>query len=47
MKMSPEIKKAVAECGTALVATASKSGRPNVSAKGSLRVLEMDHQYKP
>ena len=43
MKMSPEIKKAIAECGPALVATASKSGRPNVSAKGSLRVLDDEH----
>ncbi len=43
MKMSDEVKKAVAECGPALVATASKSGRPNVSAKGSLRVLDDEH----
>lgn len=43
MKMSEEVKKAVAECGPALVATASKSGRPNVSAKGSLRVLDDEH----
>ena len=43
MKMSDEVKKAVAECGPAMVATASKSGRPNVSAKGSLRVLDDEH----
>lgn len=43
MKMSEEVKKAIAECGPALVATASKSGKPNVSAKGSLRVLDDEH----
>jgi predicted pyridoxine 5'-phosphate oxidase superfamily flavin-nucleotide-binding protein len=43
MKMSPEIQQAVAECGPALVATASKSGKPDVSAKGSFRVLDDEH----
>ncbi len=43
MKISDEVKKAIAECGPALVATASKSGKPNVSAKGSLRVLDDEH----
>ena len=43
MKMSEEVKKAVAECSPALVATTSKSGKPNVSAKGSLRVLDDDY----
>ena len=43
MKMSAEVKKAVAECTPALVATANKAGRPNVSAKGSLRVLDDEH----
>lgn len=43
MKISEELKKAIAENGPALVATAGKSGRPNVSAKGSLRVLDDEH----
>lgn len=43
MKMSPEVQKAVAECGPGLVASASKSGKPNVSAKGSFRVLDDEH----
>lgn len=43
VKMSEEVKKAVGECKPALVATASQAGKPNVSAKGSLRVLDDDH----
>ena len=43
MKMSEEVKKAVAECSPALVATTNKAGKPNVSAKGSLRVLDDEH----
>ncbi len=43
MKMSPQIKDAVADCSPALVATANKAGRPNVSAKGSLRVVDDEH----
>jgi len=43
MKMSQEVQKAVAECGPGLVATASKDGKPNVSAKGTLRVLDDEH----
>jgi len=43
MKMSDEVKKAVAECTPALVATANKAGKPNVSAKGSLRVVDDEH----
>ena len=43
MKMSPQIKDAVADCSPALVATASKAGKPNVSAKGSLRVIDDEH----
>jgi predicted pyridoxine 5'-phosphate oxidase superfamily flavin-nucleotide-binding protein len=39
-KLSDEAKKAIGAIHPALVATASKSGRPNVSAKGSLRVLD-------
>lgn len=42
-KMSEEVKKAVAECKPGLIATASKTGKPNVSAKGSLRVLDDEH----
>jgi len=43
MKMSEEVKKAVAECTPGLVATADKAGKPNVSAKGSLRVVDDEH----
>lgn len=43
MKMSVEIQKAIAECGPGLVATSSKSGKPNVSPKGSVRVLDEEH----
>jgi predicted pyridoxine 5'-phosphate oxidase superfamily flavin-nucleotide-binding protein len=43
MKMSAEVKKAIVECTPALVATADKAGKPNVSAKGSLRVLDDEH----
>ncbi|MEW6033807.1 MAG: pyridoxamine 5'-phosphate oxidase family protein [Chloroflexota bacterium] len=42
-RMSEEVKKAVTECKPGLVATASKTGKPNVSAKGSLRVLDEEH----
>ena len=42
-KLSEEAKKAIAEFGAALVATASKSGKPNVSLKGSFRVLDDEH----
>ncbi len=43
MKMSPQVKDAVADCSPALVATANKAGKPNVSAKGSLRVVDDEH----
>ena len=43
MKMSEEVKKAFAECSPALVTTTNKAGKPNVSAKGSLRVLDDEH----
>lgn len=43
MKMSEEVKAAIAENNPRLVATASKAGKPNVSAKGSLRVLDDEH----
>jgi len=42
-KLSEEAKKAIAEFGAALVATASKDGKPNVSLKGSFRVLDDEH----
>ena len=42
-KLSEEAKKAIAEFGVALVATASKDGKPNVSPKGSFRVLDDEH----
>ena len=43
MEMSQEVKKAVAEYSPALIATADKAGKPNVSAKGSLRVIDDEH----
>jgi len=39
-KLNEEAKKAIAEMRPAVVATAAKSGQPDVSAKGSLRVLD-------
>jgi len=42
-KLTDEAKTAIREIRPSLVATASKTGRPNVSAKGSLRVLDDDH----
>ncbi|MBI2852264.1 MAG: pyridoxamine 5'-phosphate oxidase family protein [Chloroflexi bacterium] len=42
-KLSEEAKKLIGEIHPALVATASKSGKPNVSAKGSFRVLDDEH----
>ena len=39
-KLSDEARKVIGEVRPALVATASKSGKPNVSAKGSVRVLD-------
>jgi predicted pyridoxine 5'-phosphate oxidase superfamily flavin-nucleotide-binding protein len=42
-KLTEEAKKAIGEIRPSLVATASKSGKPNVSAKGSLRVLDDDN----
>jgi hypothetical protein len=42
-KLTEEAKKAIGEIRPSLVATASKTGKPNVSAKGSLRVLDDDH----
>ena len=42
-KLTENAKKAIKEIRPSLVATASKKGKPNVSAKGSLRVLDDDH----
>jgi hypothetical protein len=42
-KLTEEAKKAIGEIRPSLVATATKSGKPNVSAKGSLRVLDDEH----
>jgi predicted pyridoxine 5'-phosphate oxidase superfamily flavin-nucleotide-binding protein len=42
-KLSDEAKKAIGELGPSLVATASKDGKPNVSLKGSFRVLDDEH----
>jgi len=41
--LTEEAKKAIGEIRPSLVATASKTGKPNVSAKGSLRVLDDGH----
>ncbi len=42
-KLTDEAKKAIGEIRPSLVATASQSGKPNVSPKGSLRVLDDEH----
>jgi len=42
-KLPEEAKKIIAEVIPALVATASKDGKPNVSPKGSFRVLDDEH----
>ncbi|MBI2851535.1 MAG: pyridoxamine 5'-phosphate oxidase family protein [Chloroflexi bacterium] len=42
-KLSEEAKKIIGEIHPGLIATASKSGKPNVSAKGSFRVLDDEH----
>ncbi len=41
-KLSDDARKAIAEIHPALIATSSKSGKPNVSAKGSFKVLDDD-----
>lgn len=43
MKLTPELQKLMTEGMPAMVATSSKSGRPNVSPKGSLRILDEEH----
>jgi len=42
-KLTDEAKRAIGQIRPSFVATASKTGKPNVSAKGSLRVLDDDH----
>ena len=42
-KLTEDAKKIIAEFGPALIATASKEGKPNVSPKGSFRVLDDEH----
>jgi predicted pyridoxine 5'-phosphate oxidase superfamily flavin-nucleotide-binding protein len=41
-KLTEEAKKLFGEIRPALIATASKGGKPNVSAKGSLQVIDDD-----
>lgn len=42
-RLTEEALKCINELKVAQVATASKTGKPNVSAKGSMRVLDADH----
>jgi len=42
-KLSEKAKEIIAEIRPGIIATASKDGKPNVSAKGSFRVLDDDH----
>ncbi len=42
-KLTEEAKRIIGEFGPALIATASKQGKPNVSPKGSFRVLDDEH----
>ena len=42
-KLSDEVKKMIAELVPAFVATANKAGKPNVSPKGSFRVVDDEH----
>ena len=42
-KLTEEAKEAIGAIRPSLVATASKTGKPNVSAKGSLHVLDDEH----
>ncbi len=43
VKLTEEAKGAIARIHPAMVATASITGKPNVSAKGSLRLLDDEH----
>jgi len=42
-KLSEKVKETIAEIRPGIIATASKDGKPNVSAKGSFRVLNDEH----
>ena len=42
-KLTEETKQLIKEYGPGLIATADKDGRPNISAKGSFRVLDDEH----
>jgi len=42
-RLSEEAKRMIGEVAPALIATASKEGKPNVSVKGSFRVLDDEH----
>ena len=42
-KLSEEARKIIGELHPALVATANKDGKPNVSPKGSFRVVDDEH----
>ena len=43
VKLSDELKEAISQIKPAMVATTSKEGKPNVSPKGSLQVLDEQH----
>jgi len=42
-KISEEVKKIISEVRPAMVATANKDGMPNVSPRGSFRILDDEH----
>jgi len=42
-KLSEEAKKIISEVHPAMVATAGKDGKPNVSPRGSFRILDDEH----
>ena len=42
-KLTDEAKQLISEFGPGLVATASRDGKPNISLKGSFRVVDDEH----
>jgi len=42
-KRGEKVKTTIAEFSQAVIATASKEGKPNVAPKGSFRVLDDEH----
>jgi len=42
-KLTEEAKKLIGDVRVAMVATASKDGKPNISPKGSFRVIDDEH----